>query len=121
MKKLFIQCFILLLVASTVVFAKTIYRGDNGGYETMTLLECYVKGEGFPEEAYFCDFRTTDKKIYVAEVDRQIFKEQRSRVGKDTRVLVKDTAHNVLVFLSAFLMLVSILGIRVLCIRGRND
>lgn len=35
MKKLFIQCFILLLVASTVVFAKTIYRGDNDTVEVL--------------------------------------------------------------------------------------
>lgn len=85
----FVRCilglFLLMSAGGTIVGG---YYGDPSGLETTKLVECYIEGEGYPEQRYLCDFRRSNKEIYTLQMQRQGYREAMFRVGSEVIIYV---------------------------------
>lgn len=85
----FVRCILGLLIlvsaGGTIVGG---YYGDPSGLEPTKLVECYIEGEGHPEQRYLCDFRRSNKEIYTLHMQRQGYREAMFRVGSEVMIYI---------------------------------
>lgn len=85
----FVRCILglLLLVSAggTIVGG---YYGDPSGLEPTTLVECYIEGEGHPEQRYLCDFRRVNREIYTQRMQRQVYRSAMYQVGSEVMIYI---------------------------------